>query len=99
MPAYCKGRGPRRFPWASARSVRSVAEPDFLTATRTSYDEVATTVAELWRDDLVGKPWDRAVLATFAELVGAGGRVADVGCGTGRITAWLADRGLDVFGV
>ena len=82
-----------------ARTVRSVAEPDFLTATRASYDEVANTVAELWRDDLDAKPWDRAVLGTFAELVGAGGRVADVGCGTGRITAWLADRGLDVFGV
>jgi SAM-dependent methyltransferase len=76
-----------------------VSESEFLTATRASYDEVADTVAELWRDDLDRKPWDRAVLATFAELVGAGGRVADVGCGTGRITAWLAARGLDVFGL
>ncbi|WP_019877153.1 class I SAM-dependent DNA methyltransferase [Sporichthya polymorpha] len=74
-------------------------EPEFLTATRNSYDEVAETVAEAWRRDLDVKPWDRAALAVFAELVGPGGRVADVGCGTGRVTAWLAARGLDVFGI
>lgn len=75
-----------------------MSEPDFLTATRNSYDEVADTVADLWRDDLAAKPWDRAVLAAFAELVGPGGRVADVGCGTGRITAALVGLGLDAFG-
>jgi SAM-dependent methyltransferase len=80
-------------------TVRSVSEPEFLAVTRRSYDELAETVSELWRDDLDRKPWDRAVLGAFAELVEPGGRVADVGCGTGRVTAWLADRGLDVFGI
>lgn len=74
-------------------------EPGFLATTRTSYDEVAETVAQLWRNDLDHKPWDRAALAAFAELVGPGGRVADVGCGTGRITGHLAGLGLDVFGI
>ncbi|GAA0631270.1 class I SAM-dependent methyltransferase [Sporichthya brevicatena] len=74
-------------------------EPDFLTATRRSYDAVAETVADAWRHDLDVKPWDRAALSVFAELVGPGGRVADVGCGTGRVTAWLAARGLDVVGI
>lgn len=90
---------PARISWVERRTVPRVSEPDFLATTRTSYDEVADTVADLWRDDLAAKPWDRAVLATFAELVGPGGRVADVGCGTGRITAALAAFGLDAFGV
>ena len=53
------------------------------------------------RDELAVKPWDRSVLATFAELVDSdgGGVVADLGCGPGRITAHLSDLGLDVFGV
>ncbi|GHE82779.1 methyltransferase [Amycolatopsis deserti] len=37
------------------------------------------------------------MLAAFAEL--ARGPVADVGCGSGRITAHLRDLGVDAFGV
>lgn len=44
------------------------------------------------------------MLAVFAELAAAGGGglpVADVGCGTGRVTAHLSELGLglDVFGI
>jgi SAM-dependent methyltransferase len=39
------------------------------------------------------------VLHGFAELVGEGGEVADLGCGPGRVTAYLASRGLSVFGL
>jgi len=39
------------------------------------------------------------VLAGFAELVGEGGVVADLGCGPGRTTARLASLGLSVFGL
>ena len=44
---------------------------------------------------LASRPWDRAVLAAFAELVQAGpeGPVADVGCGTGEVTAHLHGLG------
>lgn len=73
--------------------------PDHLTSVRASYDEVAVDYARLLAGALADSPWDRAVLATFGELVGRGGRVADVGCGTGRITGHLADLGLDVLGV
>ncbi|GAA5118428.1 class I SAM-dependent DNA methyltransferase [Pseudonocardia adelaidensis] len=78
-----------------------MTEPAFLTTTRASYDVVATDAAERWKDELAGQPLDRAVLAVFAELVlaGGGGPVADVGCGTGRVTGHLHGLGLDVFGI
>jgi SAM-dependent methyltransferase len=78
-----------------------VVEPEFVRSTRASYDTLADAYVEYARDDLVAKPWDRAVLAVFAELVAGGppGPVVDVGCGTGRLTAHLRDLGIDVFGV
>lgn len=41
------------------------------------------------------------MLCTFAELVARDrlGPVADVGCGTGRITGYLHHLGLDVVGI
>ncbi|MFE6806740.1 class I SAM-dependent DNA methyltransferase [Streptomyces sp. NPDC057696] len=74
---------------------------DWLTDTRTSYDTVAASYAELTRHLLDETPEERAVLALFAELVRAqgGGPVVDVGCGTGRITGHLRTLGLDAFGI
>jgi SAM-dependent methyltransferase len=78
-----------------------MVEQPFLRSTRTAYDTVAVDYAELLRDELTEKPWDRAVLAAFAEQVLAegDGPVADLGCGPGRITAHLHDLGLDAFGI
>ena len=78
-----------------------MTEPDFLRDTRASYDTVATGYAERFGDELDAKPLDRAMLAGFAELVRAAGAglVADVGCGTGRVTAHLDRLGLPVFGI
>jgi SAM-dependent methyltransferase len=78
-----------------------VTEPDFLRDTRASYDVVAVRYAEWLRDELAAKPLDRAILAAFAELVRAAGEgpVADIGCGTGRVTAHLAGLGLPAFGI
>ncbi|WP_229834671.1 class I SAM-dependent methyltransferase [Streptomyces xantholiticus] len=74
---------------------------DWLADTRTSYDTVAASYAELTRHLLDETPEEGAVLALFADLVRAqgGGLVADVGCGTGRITAHLRKLDLDAFGI
>ncbi|MDX3579819.1 class I SAM-dependent methyltransferase [Streptomyces sp. FL07-04A] len=76
-----------------------MTSPDFVTTTRAFYDAVAEDYAELFVDELAARPLERAVLAAYAELVGPGGRVADLGCGPGRTTARLASLGLDVSGL
>jgi SAM-dependent methyltransferase len=78
---------------------RLVTEPAYVTETRTAYDTVADSYAETLQDALDDNPWDRAMLSTFAELVGKTGPVGDLGCGPGRLTGHLASLGLDVFGV
>ncbi|GAA3563851.1 class I SAM-dependent methyltransferase [Amycolatopsis ultiminotia] len=75
-----------------------MTEPAYVSATRTAYDTVAESYAELLRDALAESTWDRAVLGAFAELAGPG-PVGDLGCGPGRLTGYLASLGLDVFGV
>ncbi|MEU4178249.1 class I SAM-dependent methyltransferase [Streptomyces sp. NPDC026589] len=80
------------------------AVPDFLNATRSSYDAMAPGYVEFARGELAAKSLERALLGAFAELAAAGGGglpVADVGCGTGRVTAHLHELGLalDVFGI
>lgn len=73
----------------------------WLADTRASYDTVAESYADLLRDALAGATYERAILGLFAELVrtSGGGPVADIGCGPGRITAYLHDLGVDAFGI
>ncbi len=73
----------------------------WLDDTRASYDTVAVSYAELLREALAGEPFQRGILALFAELVRAHGNgpVADIGCGPGRITAHLQGIGIDAFGI
>lgn len=72
---------------------------DWLADTRISYDTVAESYAGQLRDVLAGEPYLRAALALFAELTGADGPVADVGCGPGHVTAHLRGLGVDAFGI
>jgi SAM-dependent methyltransferase len=67
-------------------------------STRASYDTVAADYHEVLKDNLRENPYDRAALDLFAELVPTS-PVGDLGCGPGRITTYLAGRGLDAFGV
>ncbi|QFG21824.1 trans-aconitate 2-methyltransferase [Actinomadura sp. WMMB 499] len=73
-------------------------EAGFLEATRASYDALAVDYAAWIRDELAAKPLDRAMLDAFAERVRPG-PVADIGCGPGRITAYLHARGVEAFGI
>jgi ubiquinone/menaquinone biosynthesis C-methylase UbiE len=65
---------------------------------RAVYDAVADAYDRQFNNELDGKPLDRAVLAAFAELVGTG-TIADVGCGPGHVTRYLAHLHRDVVGI
>ncbi|MDR6319305.1 class I SAM-dependent methyltransferase [Actinoplanes couchii] len=75
--------------------------PDWVQDTRISYDTVAVSYADMLRDALAGEPFQRGILGLFAEVLRArpAGPVADVGCGPGRISGYLREQGLDVFGI
>lgn len=66
---------------------------------RRSYDTVAGEYAASFRDELAGKPLDRALLACLAEQADAGAPIADLGCGPGHVAAWLAGRGAAAVGI
>lgn len=66
---------------------------------RRSYDTVAEEYAADFRDELAGKPLDRALLACMAEQADEGSPIADLGCGPGHIAAWLAGRGVAAVGI
>ncbi|MEV1082890.1 methyltransferase domain-containing protein [Streptomyces sp. NPDC050211] len=79
-----------------------MTEPSYLTAVRESYDTVAAAYTERVPDPRELDPLSRAMLGAFAELMqGGGGRgpVADLGCGPGKVTAYLAGLGVPAFGV
>lgn len=71
---------------------------DYLADIQTSYDNVASSYADLVVD---GADGEDAAFDLLAQLVAhADGRlVLDVGCGPGRTTGSLAARGLQVVGI
>lgn len=66
---------------------------------RRSYDAVAEKYATGFRDELAGKPLDRALLGCLIEQAGKGAPIADLGCGPGHVSAWLASHGATAVGV
>jgi SAM-dependent methyltransferase len=65
---------------------------------RAGYDAVAETYGEQFADELDFKPLERGLLHAFCELAPPGA-IADIGCGPGHITRFLAERRDDVLGV
>lgn len=78
-----------------------MSAPDHTWQTRDGYDIVAEDYATLIPGLSAETSLDVAVIDDFAGrcLDTPLGPVADVGCGTGRVSAHLAARGVDVFGV
>lgn len=72
---------------------------DFLESTRRSYDNIAREYAEHIYGELAGKPFDRALLDRFGEMVKPLGVAVDMGCGPGQIACYLRERGVNVIGV
>jgi SAM-dependent methyltransferase len=71
---------------------------------RAVYDVAAPRYAQFVGTEISSQtegPIDRSLLIAFIELIKRRtvGRVADVGCGPGRVAAFMAGRGLDVVGV
>ncbi|MFJ2771307.1 methyltransferase domain-containing protein [Streptomyces sp. NPDC087300] len=80
-----------------------IDRPADLDTVRDSYDRVADNYAHMVVTTGVGDirchPWLKASVDAFADTVCGVGPVLDVGCGPGTVTAYLAERGLDVSGV
>ena len=77
---------------------------DHVSAARAVYDATADPYAEFVGTELTSATEgavDGALLAAFVELVAAhrAKRVADVGCGPGRVAAFLASRNVEVVGI
>jgi SAM-dependent methyltransferase len=98
VEAYLRGVGVEQHHLDAVRD--RLREPAFLTETRNGWDTLAGEYAELFRDELAAKIWDRALLSGFAELVRAApGPVVEAGSGPGSVTAYLHGLGLDITGI
>ncbi len=62
-----------------------------------AYDAMATAYALEFGDELASKPFDGWLLGRIPALAGTA-PVADVGCGPGQVSAFLAAAGADVTG-
>lgn len=68
-------------------------------AVQRAYDTVAVDYASLLPDTRAEAPIDLAMVDAFIAAVGAGSLVLDAGCGTGRLSRYLADREVTVEGI
>lgn len=74
-------------------------DPVRLAKTREGYDRIASEYATRIGGELAHKPFDRAILARFADRVRAAGPVLDLGCGPGHVSQYLHDLGVAVTGI
>lgn len=66
--------------------------------TRASYERIARHYADEIAGELSNKPFDREFLDRFADRVREG-RVVELGCGPGHVSAYLTGRGVRVSGL
>jgi ubiquinone/menaquinone biosynthesis C-methylase UbiE len=83
---------------AEAEGVRRSGEQGVAVGVRAVYDAIARAYHDQLGNELAGKPLDRGILQAFAELAGAGA-IADVGCGPGHVTRFLAAQNARVIGI
>jgi SAM-dependent methyltransferase len=78
-----------------------MTELAYLAAVRESYDTVAEDYVEQVPLPTGMDPLSRGMLGAFAEILGVvdRGPVADLGCGPGRLTDYLAGFGVAAFGI
>jgi SAM-dependent methyltransferase len=78
-----------------------VTDDAHLQATRSSYDQVAGQYTEYVLEVFPADRVDQAMIGLFADLVAGepNPAVADIGCGPGHISDFVARRGLSVRGV
>jgi ubiquinone/menaquinone biosynthesis C-methylase UbiE len=67
--------------------------------TRAGYDAVADRYALEIGHELGHKPLDRGLLRALVETVGIPGAYADIGCGPGHVSRFLAGLGVSVTGI
>jgi SAM-dependent methyltransferase len=70
--------------------------------TRASYNATADLYAQSIGTEISESSeaaLDRSLLEDLASLFSHGGRVADLGCGPGRVGAFLAARGVEIVGI
>jgi SAM-dependent methyltransferase len=79
----------------------STPDPHGFRRVRDAYDTVAMDYATYLPDTRAEAPLDLAMIDAFAEVVTSGKnpRVLDAGCGAGRMSRYLAERGCLVDGV
>jgi ubiquinone/menaquinone biosynthesis C-methylase UbiE len=81
-----------------------VPAEDHVAAARAVYEASADTYVQFVGTEISAAteaPFDRSLLRAFVDLVNAGtsNRVADVGCGPGRVAAFLVTHHLEVVGL
>ena len=69
----------------------TVRYDDVLDPLRQAYDTRAA-----WRDGIAKQPWKLAVRQAFGERVARGGRLLEIGAGTGQDSAWFQQQGCAV---
>ncbi len=79
----------------------SPSDPLDVRSVRLAYDTVAEDYAAHLPDTRAEGPLDLAMIDAFAEAVTAGGdaTVLDAGCGAGRMSRYLTERGCSVQGI